>query len=378
MKRFRRSDMRFLSLTLLAVLFVAAPLPCQKTAPKEAKDDSAVVKGELGKMLEKTFLQKKHYPPEGPSGIVLVAKGGEILLAKGYGVFDEKKQLPMRADSIWDWASVSKQWTAAAILKLEMQKKIGVDWPLTKVYAEAPKDKAGVTIKHLLDHTSGIQHDPDFRALGVNPFDRDAVVRAILALPMRSAPGSKWEYSNVAYFLLGAVIEKVSGKSYESYMIDEIFRPAGMKDASIIGDPSLDLKRVPNDKRGQSAPFAYGPKLSWGYRGAGAVMASARDVVAWDRALRGKKLLSEEAKKKLFAPGANDYALGWFVKKEGDRTAASHTGAVGEIKTGLWRGLDEDIVCAVAFNMTPLTYSTKICEELADVVRRGKLPPGVD
>jgi CubicO group peptidase (beta-lactamase class C family) len=347
----------------------------RQAADKKAKDASEVVKGETGAVLER-FMRSERNFPGGFSGTVLVAKGGEVLLAKGYGLEDAAAKRPMRADALWDWCSVTKQWTAAAILKLEMQKKLAIDWPLTKIYPQAPDDKKKITLRHLMNHTSAISSKASFN--GVDLWSRDAFVDFALRLPVEAAPGTRWEYSNIAYFLLAAIVEKVTGGTYEKYVVDNVFKPAGMKDASFIGLPELDLKRVPKEADGTGPQFAYGNKMSWGYRGAGGIVASTRDLLAWHQALKGDKLLSAAAKQKYYTVGLEDYALGWEVKKDGRGLRYAHSGHTGKLVTFYLRDVENDVVVAYVSSDEPKVHPEITCTHLWMIAREGKLPPGAE
>jgi CubicO group peptidase (beta-lactamase class C family) len=312
----------------------------------------------------------------GFGGSVLVAVGGKVLLEKGYGLADKKAATPIGTDALWDWASVSKQFTAAAALKLQDQKKLSLDDPISKVYKDAPADKAKVTIRQLLNHTSGLQagfrNDWEFDAR-----DRESFEKMLLKVPMESKPGEKWEYSNSSYALVAAIVERVSGRSFEDFCVDELFKPAGMKDATFIGRDGLPLARVPKIARGagfdgprKDFAFAYGNAMSWGYRGCGGAVATTRDMLAWDRALRGEKVLSKNAKEQLYAPALKDYALGWFVSKIAGGTRVEHGGGVEGVVTQYIRLLDEDIVVALACSYEPREHPQRLAEELIRIARK--------
>ncbi|MCI0651741.1 MAG: beta-lactamase family protein [Planctomycetes bacterium] len=336
-------------------------------AGKPPAKDGSVVSGAEGRELEK-YLLALDAGAGGFSGSALVVRKGKVLLHKSWGLADAKENKPIPVDALWDWASVTKQFTAAAILHLEMKKKLSIDDSIRKFYPEAPADKAPVTLRHLLQHTSGIR--PGFDEGGVHPdlLNRDQTVLAYLNLPFDSKPGEKFAYSNLAYGALAAVIEKVSGQSYEDYCT-QLFRAAGMKDACFIGMKELALERVPKDARGTGVPFAYGTRLTWGYRGAGGAVASTSEMYQWDRALRSGKLLSPAALERYYKAGLNDYALGWTVREMRGDTYISHTGAVGATVTAYLRLLKEDVVIALALNYVPATHPEQIAGKLLELSR---------
>jgi CubicO group peptidase (beta-lactamase class C family) len=328
-----------------------------------------VVEGACGRALDAYLLSEKNFPG-GFSGAVLVAKDGAIVLEKGYGVADAAKQRPLTGDAICGWASVTKQFTAAAVLKLAMQKKLALDDPLTRHWKDAPKDKAKVTIRQLLSHTSGLPDRVDVDK--VNPYDRDAVVKLILAAPLVGEPGRRMQYNNVGYLLAAALIEVVSGQSYETFVRENLFVPAGMKDAGFIGDGRTDAERVPLDARGTGTKWKYGPALSWGVRGADGLLATVHDLHAWDQALRGDKILSKAAKRDYFEPGLSDYALGVWVKRGTGGIHLIHDGSSGGLRAGYLRVLDDPLVVAVSCNYVPEVEMKPLLEKLAEVARNAR------
>lgn len=358
---------RFTSILLaFATVGLTAPVHAQKPGRAPAE---GTVSGQLGERLD-AMVGEFDADAGGFSGVVLVARDGKILLEKGYGLHDAATQKPIGVDSLWDWASVTKQFTAAALLRLQDKKKLSLDDPLQKFWPKAPNDKKAVTVRHLLNHTSGIQSG--FR--GEWQWDRDrreSLEELILSLPMASKPGEKHDYSNSGYAFAAALVEKLSAMSFEDYCRKELFRPAGMKDAGMIGDKELDLERVPKIARGTGFTdrpagfrFAYGNELTWGYRGCGGVVATVRDMFAWDQALRGTKVLSAKAKKELYTPAKENYALGWQVRRLPAGECAFHSGGVLGVVTMYYRLLDADVVVALACNYEPKANPAQLAEQL--------------
>jgi len=396
-------------LALLAVLALVLPSPRAfargpagqgKEEKAKGKVAPALVDGELGKALDEA-MGRIDVADGGFCGVVLVATQGKVVLEKGYGVADAAAKSAMPPDALYDWASVSKQFTAAAVLKLieasrmddaalrklgakklaeamrdRKWKKLGLDDPLSRFFPEAPKDKAAVTLRQLLNHTSGIQSGFK-QEWKFDSTSRDSLIACILGLPMVSKPGAKWEYSNSAYSFVAALIEKVSGMTFEEFCDELLFKPAGMASATMIGAKGLDLARVPRIARGvgftdrpKEYAFAYGNQLTWGYRGCGGVVASTRDMFQWDRALRGGKLLSKESLEQLYTVGLQDYALGWKVKKVGAGVRVEHGGGVLGVATHYLRHLDQDYVVALACSYEPKTHPEEIADRLARIVER--------
>lgn len=358
---------------LVSLALLASPALAQKPGQKgggkrKGAGDGPIVLGEAGQALDAYMSSEENFPG-GFCGVALVSKDGEILLEKGWGVMDAAAKTPMRHDAMFDWCSVSKQFTAAAILKLEMQKKLSIADPLKKLFPKCPKDKADVTLRQLLNHTSGIKHDGGLDNTKLR--DREATIEMILALPMASKPGEAWAYNNIAYFLLGAIVEKVSGQTLEKFSNEQLFAPAGME-AHLIGDPKLDMARVPRDARGSGKQFAYGDELTWGYKGAGGVVASTRDMLRWHAALAGDKLLGKAQKAELYTVGLEGYALGWKVSKDAGELEYSHTGRTGDVITVYLRWPEEDVVVAIAWSYDPKTNIEQQARELATIAKNAK------
>lgn len=326
-----------------------------------------VVHGDLGAALDRavglaTYGQFR--------GCVLVARDGEVILAKGYGVADQSGD-PITADSLLELASVSKAFTAAAVLRLEARGKLTTADPISRHLEGVPADKKEVTIHHLLTHTSGIG-DP------VQEFptdDREAAVRVLVSAPMVSEPGSAFSYSNPGYWLLAAIVERASGVSFEQFVRDEVLRPAGMSASGCQTDPQLDLARcvdrVVNGERAGSAGECPYPFV-WGYRGSGGVVVSARDMASWDRALRGDALLSADARGRMFTPEREGYAYGWEISQGPLGRVASHTGGVSGFAVSFSRLLDRDACILVITN--PPHNPVELSRDLFDIL----FPEGIE
>lgn len=284
-------------------------------------------------------------------GGVLVAKDGEILLAKGYGIANQDLA-PMTADSLFDIASITKCFTSAAVLKLAQDGKLSLDDPLSKFFTEVPENKQLVTVRHLMTHTSGIAGGGE-EAYQQGDL-RDPVVAGLLKVRVSAKPGTRHQYSNVGYFLLAAIIEKVSGTTWEKYVTDAILRPAGMKSSGCCGDASFPTNlltaRMDGDWGidGNAASWPYA--MTWGYRGAGGVVSSVVDMYAWDRALRGDSLFTAATRQTMFTPALNSYAMGWEVRETGQGRTATHTGGVRGYRTIMTRWLEKDACIVILTN----------------------------
>ncbi|QYN34081.1 beta-lactamase family protein [Pseudonocardia sp. DSM 110487] len=273
--------------------------------------------------------------PDGPGGTVVAGRGERIVHCEGFGMADREERIAATCDTAYDVMSISKQFTAAAILKLEMTGELRVTDPISTHLGPVPGDKRGITLHHLLTHTAGL-----VEALGDDyaVLSRDAMLAEALASTPLSAPGAEFRYSNVGYSVLAAIVEKVSGLGYEQFMARYLFAPAGMTSTGyVLPRWERDQVAVEYDAGGASRgrpderPWAAdGPY--WNLRGNGGLLSTARDMFRWHRALTGDTVLSASARAKLFAPSvpvpdsAESYAYGWGIVDAEDGRIAFHDG----------------------------------------------------
>ncbi len=304
----------------VAVIALCALAQASPQSPVEP-----VVRTELGARLDDYLARCAAF---GFSGSVLVEKGGETVLAKGYGLAERAEGRANAVDTVFDIGSLTKQFTATAILRLEQDGRLSITDTLPKFFADVPADKRGITLHHLLTHTSGLPRAHPRIASALQ--DRDELVRILLAAPLGSKPGARHVYSNVGYDLLGVVVELAAKTSFETYLREKLFEPAALADTTFRGDatraaraarghqspPTADLPG--SSLRGESQS-AWDPTLategwySWGLRGAGGVLTTVLDLQRWQRALTGDAILAEPARQKLFRPYRDDYACGWYI-----------------------------------------------------------------
>ncbi len=254
-------------------------------------------------------------------GAVLVARGDEVF-ARGYGLADERGGEIDRT-TLFDIGSVTKQFTAAAALKLQSQGKLELDEPvatyLPDLEGKARERAKLVTLRHLLGHTSGMGDREAIQS--INFPDRDKAVAIALASKPAGEPGVKFDYCNAGYIVVAAVIERVSGVKYEQYVVDEIMRPSGMATSGFINGVGIDPKVktaarvVEQQGRGYTGKLVSDGRevLGWGLKGAGGIAASLDDMRAWAVALTDAKVLDPAATAEMFTPGLDNYALGWYV-----------------------------------------------------------------
>jgi CubicO group peptidase (beta-lactamase class C family) len=289
----------------------------------------------------------------GFSGSVLVAKQDKILLHRAYGMADRIQKRSVDRNSVYDIGSVTKQFTAAAIMKLETQGKLNTTDSLTKYFENVPEDKKKVTLHHLLTHTAGF---PEYSGDDYVVALRDDTVESILNSPLEFEPGSSYFYSNAGYSVLAAIVEKVSGQSYESFLNEYLFRPAGMKNTG-YRIPNWEKRLLPHgyfEGKDLGTPLDHlwsdqGPY--WNLLGNGGILSTVSDLYLWHQALQGDKILFESAKKKMYTPALMNYAYGWVVRSGEYGLSIGHSGASDNgFNAGFQRFIDRDVVIIAASN----------------------------
>jgi len=266
----------------------------------------------------------------GWSGSVVVSRGGEALLVRGYGLADPASGRANDAHTLFEVASITKQFTAAAVLKLWQEERLDLDDPIAKHLPRVPREARGITIRHLLNHTSGM---PRSNAEG-RGHDLERAVAAYLTGGPRHEPGTRFEYWNGGYALLAAIVEEVSGQPIQVFCTRALFAPAGMEESAFTGYPGIvDASHAAVGQTGEGAPrgafeHPYGD-FDWQYRGMGGTVTSVFDLLKWDRALAGTTVLGERTKQELFRPVKDGYACGWWIGKAADGSPRqSHGGSV--------------------------------------------------
>ena len=348
-------------------------------------DSAAETRGELEQYFEKvTGL--------GFSGAVLVAKDNQLLLRNGYGWADEARGIPITPDTVFDIGSITKVFTSVAIMQLVEQGKIRPSDPISKYFPNVPTDKSSITVHLLLTHTSGFSHDdfysdapPSTRRILIN---REKFIQRMLRFPLAFAPGTKRLYSNTGFSFLAAIVEKLSGKSYEQYLRDYILTPAGMTHTGYV------LRRWNNRlvARGYNdGPTDYGYPwttqwagrvIAWDLLGNGGLLSTIDDMHKFVLALRDEKLLQPQTMKQMFTVYYADHnqAYGWFIYKteQGEHVFINHGGdAVPQGWNADLRWFKDDGLIAIVLTnkrMRAGSIRRYAMNDLVDITLFGKSP----
>jgi CubicO group peptidase (beta-lactamase class C family) len=279
-----------------ALLSCATGLPGspQKTSAAPADDfDQEVVRGPIGTRADAYLSRAAAF---GFTGTVLLAVGETPVLHRGYGYADIATKKPNTTRTIYDIGSITKTLTGMGIMLLESRGQLTVEDRLGRFFPPLPQDKENIQLKHLLTHTSGIVDPPlgDYAPIG-----RDELVQVVFSAPLHAPIGTTYQYSNVGFSLLAAVIEKVSGRSYEEFMRDELFLPAGMRETGYVL-PQWDASRIahtyvlPVDHLSPLDRLRAARGPGWILMGNGGVLGTTGDLFRWDLALRKGSIIPAE------------------------------------------------------------------------------------
>lgn len=291
---------------LSLLLLITLSISCSSAGERPpGQDQHAGGRGDLPQRLE-AFLSQA--AGSGFAGSVLVARDGRVLLHKGYGFSDRQRTRPVEAETPFWVASISKQFTAAAILKLVEQGRLSLEDPIVRHFPDVPEDKRGITIHHLLSHTAGFRQV--YAADGIA--DQGEAVKAVLGQALAHSPGQGFTYANDNYSLLAAIVEIASGQSYEPYLRENLFSPAGMAHTGFWGEAAATSVAEIHGKVEESSR-----KPNWGFRGGTGIYSTTGDLYRWFEALQSERVLSQESRRKLLSPQVSvspevQSAYGWF------------------------------------------------------------------
>lgn len=305
------------------------------------------------------------------TGSILVTKDGVPLLRQGYAMADREWDIANTPDTKFRLGSITKQFTAAAILLLAQDGKLSIDDPVSKFYPEAPPTWSRVTIRRLLTHTSGI---PSYTSIP-GFFDKAAksamtpieIVKLTQDQPLEFEPGSKFNYDNTGYVLLGVVIEKVSGQTYADFLRERILMPLGMKDTGYDVSQTVLRHRAKGYAPGPSGELINADYLDMSVpHAAGALYSTVDDLSTWVRAIGQGKLLQPDGWQAAFTDYGHGYGYGWFLDKLGQHRRIQHGGGIHGFSTAIQRYPDESLAVIVLGNSMGAP-SERIANQLAQL-----------
>ncbi len=371
-----RREIVYCSAAIVALtLASAAPVAHADAAAAAGSDKSTSnIANEIDRFLSPLF------KPDEPGATVIVTRDGTPIFRKAYGLADMETKTPLVPTDVMRIASMTKQFTAAAIMLLAEQGKLKLDDDFTMHLPDYPKQKNKITIDQLLTHTSGIPSYtelPSFERNREKEFTVQGMIDTFKNEPLLFTPGTKMRYSNSGYFLLGTIIERHSKMSYADYMAKHIFEPLGMNDTAYEGHERSGRKRVNGYKGGDKIELAAALSNTQPYA-AGALVSSVDDLAKWDAAIADGKLLKAESWRKLFEPSnvatgnASKVARGWFATDISGSDARSHSGGIQGFMSDGVRLPKEKIYAAILFNTESPRVNPSILNQRIAAIAIGK------
>jgi len=290
------------------------------------------------------------------SGSVLIAHQGDVLLSQGYGLADREQKLSNIPKTRFRIGSLTKQFTAMAILILQVQGKLQVQDFICSYIADCPAAWEDITIHHLLTHTSGIGEIylwKDYNRTKATPTSPEQLLARLRSLPMDFQPGERYSYSNSGYILLGYIIEQISGQSYEAFLQQAIFTPLNMHDTGV--DHNINEVAVGYADQYSTEPADFVDAST--EHGAGALYSTVEDLFLWDRALYTEQLVPRAQLEQMFTPhvtipnrGGATYGYGWRFMNEDGRPVIEHTGMINGFVSIITRYPEDQIVIIILSN----------------------------
>lgn len=313
------------------------------------------------------------------NGAVLVAEGGKVIYKKGFGMANMEWDIPVQTDTRFRIGSITKQFTAAIILQLVDEGKLKLDGKLSDYLPDYRKDTGEkVSIHQLLNHTSGI---PSYTGLpgffqneSRNPYSVKDFVKKFASGDLEFEPGTKFAYNNSGYFLLGAIIEQLTGKSYAQNLKERIFDPLGMKDtgydtsAPLIRHRAAGYQKTPDGY--ENAPYL---DMLLPYA-AGSIYSTVEDLYKWDQALYDNKMVSAANKELMFKPGLSNYGYGFNIQdreigKTGQKTKLiSHSGGINGFNSLITRAVDQKSTVIILDNVGQGRYHGNITTSIINIL----------
>jgi len=293
-----------------------------------------------------------------PGVAVAIVSKGTVTLAKGYGEANVEHHVPVTPETVFESGSVGKQFTSAAVMLLVEDGKIALTDSITKFFPKAPPSWRGITVRHLLTHTSGI---PDYTTDAMDyrrDYTEDELEQMAFGLTPEFPPGSRWNYSNTGYVLLGIIIHKASGQFYGDVLRDRVFKPLGMSSARIISEADI----VPNRAAGYVLVGGQLKNQDWvapklNTTADGSLYLSLQDYIAWDRGLRAGKILKPESWATVNTPVTltsgkrYPYGFGWSIDTVAGQLRIHHGGAWQGFQTYISRYMGDALTIVALSNL---------------------------
>lgn len=321
-----------------------------------------------------------------PGVSLAVVRDGRVVKAKGYGLANIETKSPAAPDTVYEIGSLTKQFTAAAVMRLVEDGKISLDDSVAKYFTDAPATWKPITVRHLLQHTSGIQNHvavPDyldvfkFTVTGKSFPARAELLKEFYKLPLEFEPGATWSYDNTGYYLLGIIVEKASGKDFWQFLDERIFKPLGMRSTSSSDWRPIVARRAAGyqwtngvfENRPVLPPFV-------GFS-AGSLISTVEDLAKWDAALYTEKVLKRSSLAAMWTPARTkdgamasfDYGFGWFVEPYGKHRDIHHSGGTLGFSSVIHRFVDDKLTIIILTN-----HADRMIDQMAFAIAGRYIP----
>jgi CubicO group peptidase (beta-lactamase class C family) len=367
--------------SFLVALCLASSTTCKTVAANGLPD--------LASQVDALFEDSVH--SNTPGAAVFIARDGKKLLEKGYGLAQVEASAPITCDTRFRIGSITKQFTAAAILKLQEQGKLNVNDPISKYFPDWPKGRE-VTLRHLLTHSSGIHNftaKPGFQTNVTATTPLETLISSFKNDPYDFNPGQQFRYCNSGYVLLGAVIQKVAGETCASYLRKTFFKPLGMNDTGVYpSDAPLTNEALGYSYKDGSVRRSVDWDMS-NVPAAGNLYSTARDLSLWNEALFGGRVLSAASLEAAFTVGVLDgddpshaedtgYGYGWTIDRLNGAREISHGGELAGFGSYLLRLPEYKLTVVVLLNCVPQLPKLQqwvLAREIARLALGPELPP---
>jgi len=304
------------------------------------------------------------------SGSIIAINDGEVLFKKAYGYANIEHKVKNTTETKYRIWSITKQFTAAAILILEERGLLRVEDSLKKYFPDCIELSPNITIHHLLTHTSGIfnySNLPDsHKTFQRMCHKKSDLIKMFLSKPLNFEPGTQWEYSNTGYYLLGMLIEKLSGKSYSEFLTENIFIPLGMFNTSVDDDKKI-IENMASGYYLNSNDLIHCNYINMDLMlSSGGIYSTVEDLFIWDKALNSDKLLSRKSIEKMNTPYKNNYGYGVFIETNNNRRVVQHSGGCEGFLTEIHRYVDNNFAVVILSNYG-FTAVNKLCNEITSI-----------
>ncbi len=336
-KRLFRFDGGMRKIAVYSLLaFLAGVLGCKEDADPSAAVPNAPSEASFAAQAD--AILSGVYKSNEPGAALLVMKDGEVLMRKAYGMADLELGVPLEPDMVFRIGSMTKQFTAVAVLMLMGEGRLDLSDPITKFLPDYPTQGRTITVEHLLTHTSGIQcytKLSEWFPLMREDMTLDELIAVFRDKPLEFEPGERWSYSNSGYVLLGAIIEKVSRLTYEAFLQKNIFDPLGLRHTHCGNTARVIPRRIPGYGPGPEGTFLNAEYISMTHPyAAGSLLSNVDDLATWNRALLAGTLIERETLEKawnvheLTDGTSTGYGFGWSIGESDGNRIINHDGDI--------------------------------------------------